>query len=340
VQARVAHLLAAVSFAVLFGACEQGSPPASGADDSVHWRPGEMSSTERALVLAQAPAGDPLPPTRKSTPLVVDIASEGDVRVGGRALPIESPDAKETLDRAWQTARAGHPRASIVLRADRLRPWGDVRRLLELLRHRVDVDFAVDVGAGTEGRIAAMTLMAMRYHPGDLTIGLDVVDALDGPAPRVRLGASTWTFAAGDPYARGASLDAANAAWSEIRDAMRGRSLPFHSHITVTIDPRVPWAHVAQFLALASLTGVHYIALPRSDGSPLSINLSKVGRFYGRPAAPLEPPARDPRDANPVLLIAIGVALAALVVLLPLARGRYRRGSSRVRSGPNETPPA
>jgi hypothetical protein len=171
-------------------------------------------------------------------------------------------------------------------------------------------------------------------------ISLDVVEGAAGTAPRLRIGASTWTFAAGDPYARGPGLDAANAAWIEVRDAMRRLATPFSSRVSVDVDSRVPWAHVAQVLALASVTGVRSVVVG-GEGRPLWIGLSGGRRHVGSrpPIAPMTPPARDPRDVHPALLVGIGVALAAIVVLLPLARRRYRRGLPEVRFRPNGTPP-
>ena len=293
------------------------------------------------------------PPERRTVRrLIINLEADGDLYVKGIVFRSGDERARDLLQGEVTRARPRGETLLVLLRADRLRPWGEVRRLIEWVTTVPDtevaeVHLAVDVGGTIDGRIEARLRVPSPSGEGEApTLALDLEDGRPGSFPRVRVGASSWTFPAGDPYARGLSLTVANAAWTELHDKLRLETRTT-SALPVRIDSGVPWAHVAQFLALAHLTGADALDV-RGTGATLGVTLSAPpgitrSRGAGRPHAPgvpLEPGARDPRDANPVLLIGIGVALAALVVLLPLARGRYRRGSSRVRSGPNETPPA
>lgn len=157
--------------------------------------------------------------------------------------------------------------------------------------------------------------------PIDLEVRLDVEGAAEEVA--LRCGATTVRFPGGDPYRDAGVVARANAGWDVLfaaavpsGDARPGRS-------RVTIDARVPWAHVVQTLAVLHAAGrsrvkiadlgpsfrlaVHQRTVPTAAGTLAAWFTSGAGRFW------------------PEVLAA---AAFSLVVIAACARGARRQASS------------
>ncbi|MFO0932211.1 MAG: hypothetical protein U1E39_05825 [Planctomycetota bacterium] len=167
--------------------------------------------------------------------------------------------------------------------------------------------------------------LAWTADDDDAPIDLDVRLDVEGPADEVvlRCGATTARFPGGDPYRDAGVVARANAGWDAFLSAAvpSGDARPGRSR--VTIDARVPWAHVVQTLAVLHAAGrprvkiadlgpsfrleVHWRTVPTAAGTLAAWFTSGAGRFW------------------PEVLAA---AVFSLVVIAACARGARRQASS------------
>jgi hypothetical protein len=283
-------------------------------------------------------------PTRFIVNLLTDERGIDGILVKGRLFRESDPESiaslRTYLDEFTRTSRPKETWRS-VLRAGDGRSWSRVAALMDIVRTAVpleSVEFAVDIGVPTvEGHIDAVLHALKGESTSEATpVALDVVEGSGAVAPRVRIGDRSWTFLAGDPYRLGAPLDAANAHWeaiyAELRHPADSPSVP----LRLTIDGRVPWAHVAQFFGLATFAGRVDVELPVNGYAMRLSTPHAVSPDDGHwiPARPRPLGERDPRDWSPEFGIAVGVVAAGLLVWFSSRRGKPRRRAPRAGQEP------
>jgi len=156
--------------------------------------------------------------------------------------------------------------------------------------------------------------------PIDLEVRLDVEDSTAEVV--LRCGATTARFPGGDPYRDAGVVARANAGWDAFLSAAvpPGDARPGRSR--VTIDARVPWAHVVQALAI-----LHAAGRPR-------VKIADLGPSFRleahRRAAPTAGPVAEwfTSGAGRFWPEVLAAAAFSLVVIAACARGARRQASS------------
>ena len=287
------------------------------------------------------------------------------------AVSPDSPDSTSAGLASFATQACEHSVETFV-RVDRRRPWRDVEDLIAAIADvgRADVCFAVDgrcdcrdlgLRVFVEHRMKVSGALArsngetqpVESHPVPVAIDL-VLDGTDGTEvlrPRVRIGDHSWTFPGGDPYATPTIVEAANDSWrgvaTEIEAALAQLSKEAHEtgpkyYLSLDIDPRVPWSHVAQFVGI----GEHVAQWAEVGGHVCGGEFRVPGRrlefsylgWYWRDPFPFPAIDRpecdlrrlfDPPDRNSFVTIGIGAFLAVglMTGLRFIGRRRPRRAS-------------
>src|SRR5262245_36825404 len=346
-------LVAAISLAT---ACERAvSPTAAGEYSPDRWRSGadrsgvpydvsrplDLTAGHKELAALDTPkipaagADDPLPDHFRR--FTVNLFPSEFVLFRGEEYPLQVD--RERSKQRLAVALGDLARAKwiwwfgILLRCDRSSTWGTAAELVDVVRASVPqfaaFHIASDIGVfPTEGRIEAALLPPLAADDSTATpVSLDVLETPTGLSPRLQFGDRTWTFPAGDPYAAGPTLDAANANWEAIRAALAGSGAAAPAPLRLTIDPRAPWSHVAQLLGVALVARRTDVDLPQHG---YGVRLSALPPPYPiRASAREQPPRpqgeRDPRDWPTWLGIGVGVAAAGLLVLWGQRRYPPRR---------------
>ncbi len=97
-----------------------------------------------------------------------------------------------------------------------------------------------------------------------LPIDLGVAEGAE-VAPLVQIGDDRFVpFAAGDPYAAGATNDLANRNWRAIAARLGKEKAGGTRVAALTLDDRVPWAYVAMTVGLLIDAGIDRVRLRRS----------------------------------------------------------------------------
>jgi hypothetical protein len=339
----------------LLGACGDGGR--TGTEpivDRVRWRADDEPTPQvsayrrgRSQILrpAQAPAAGVERPTlfASSRALRVTLQSGGDIYMRGVWWSASRGEWETWFRGAIRTERSGHRDLPLRLFVDIGWSWGDVARIVELARGEppdgpLQVRIPLTNPDVTDGLLdLRLAADAPSGPPSAADVTLDVVDRVGATHPRVRLGERTWEFPSGNPYARGPSLDEANAAWVEIHTALAAAvpSVPDAASATpalgLRIDPRAPWPHTVQLLALAHLAGWRRLRVD-SLASGVEVELSSppdppLARRWrvGLPSDPLASEPSDSRDLTPATSALLAIALAAVVVFGPPLLSRLRR---------------
>jgi hypothetical protein len=197
-----------------------------------------------------------------------------------------------------------------VLRADRRVSWSDIATTVDRL------------GASEEGWTFSVVVERRDVLEGrvDVTLGgrsgdapaaasIDVVRSETDARARVRVGDASWVFPARS-RPTGSALDAANAAWDGVLEAMR-RS-PASSPLRLAIADDAPWSHVAQVLGLAMVAGLARVDVVGWRTLALSVPFPEPPAGYLTDGATIDD--RHPWDWPLWACVALGVAAAALVV--------------------------
>jgi hypothetical protein len=191
----------------------------------------------------------------------LNLEKSGNVYFKGHSWPL-AKDATTSLDRLDREfgalARGPGRRFTVNLRLDAGRPVREVRQLLDAVRSparedwrvSIEVETALSRQVGLDGRLDSVLHAG---GPGDARAAIAEWSVAGGDrGPHLRIGERSWTFpVAKEPYARGASLDAANVLWREVAVALREGTGP----VRVVTAEDVAWAYPVMTVDRALVAG-------------------------------------------------------------------------------------